>query len=91
VSAVRIALSVLILLVAVLPVTLHASSPPDAGHHATLRHAPRTTPASARPSIVPGVDSILIVVLPTLGLLAPPDDAGRIVCALAAPFVPPRA
>jgi hypothetical protein len=91
VSAIRIVASVLIVLVAVLPGALYASSPSDGGHHARLRHAPRTTPGSAGMSIVPDLDSILIAALPTLGVISSPADAGPIVRALATPFVPPRA
>lgn len=88
-TALRVVAIVLILLTSILPTALYASAAAPDGHHVSLRHAPRTSPASVRAT------AVALDVLPVLMLMPGPSlpsagDARTPTLPLAAPFVPPR-
>jgi hypothetical protein len=90
VGVVRCVAAILVLVAIVLPATQYASASGPEGHHATVRHAPRTPPSTARSTAVSGVIAIPLVPLAPVASVA--SSAAVVVSALplAAPFVPPR-
>jgi hypothetical protein len=84
----RILAVVLLLAVAVVPVAQYASAATHAGHHASMRHAPRTPGSTVVAGTV--LDAVTIPRLPRVGIVASPAAEDRPIRALAAPFVPPR-
>jgi hypothetical protein len=90
VTALRVVAILLIELMIVLPTALYASAAPPAGHHVSVRHAPRTSPPSARATAVAFDVLPVLILMPGLSLAAP-ADTGPSTLPLAVPFVPPRA
>jgi len=85
----RVLAGFIVALLVLLPTAQHASTASTDGHAATLKHAPRTPPASAR----------TVDVARTVTVLPPTAHAGATIAGsrdrlselgLAAPFVPPR-
>jgi hypothetical protein len=89
VTALRVVAMVLILVTIVVPTALYASTAAPAGHHVSLRHAPRTSPASVRATAVAFNVRPVLMLVPGPSL-ASPADARTPTLPLAAPFVPPR-
>jgi hypothetical protein len=85
----RVLAGLIVTLLVVLPAAQHASTACNDGHAATLKHAPRTPPASARTA---DVAHALAVLPPAVlaGATTPPSPDGLSALGLAAPFVPPR-
>ena len=88
-TALRVVAIALILLTISVPTALYASVAPPAGHHVSLRHAPRTSPASVRATAV-AFDVRPVLMLMPGPSLASAADARTPTLPLAAPFVPPR-
>ena len=88
-TALRLVAIVLTLLTIIVPTAVYASAAAPAGHHLSLRHAPRTSPPSAR-VIAVGSNVLPVLILMPGPSLASPAEARTPTLPLAAPFVPPR-
>jgi hypothetical protein len=87
---VRVIAVVLTLTIAMLPVAQYASAASYDGHDASMRHAARTQPGSARVAIETRIDLTSAVPVPTVSIAPSPPSVTRPARPLAAPFVPPR-
>jgi len=81
--------TLLVLLAVAVPVLQYASAPSNAGHGATLRHAPRTPTGAGRVAVAPAVHAESAV-QQVFGRASAPHPEHPVSSPLAAPFVPPR-
>jgi hypothetical protein len=79
---------IVLLAVGIMPAAQHASAPSGGGHHATLRHAPRTPGGTAVADVA--TPAPLVPRPARIGTVPPLTAEDAPTGALAAPFVPPR-